>query len=269
MNDPVVVGVKSAYERAPASWGSGPARIYRALAAALVAASPIDLAHLLVLDLGAGTGVASHALADAGARAVGADLAEAMMRFDQRTRPPGVVADARVLPFRTASFDGVVAAFSVNHVPRPDRALAEAARVTTPGGVLLASTFPSVRQHPARPLVEQVLADAGYVRPAWFSNFKEELEPALGTPEAFIETARSAGVVDISVRDLDVETGVDDAADIVDWRLGMAQYVEFVASLDPDSYAKVRRAAVAAVSAHPIPVVPALFLTARVPHVVN
>ena len=38
------------------------------------------------------------------------------------------------LPFGDASFDAVVAGFVVNHLPRPERALAEFARVVRPGG---------------------------------------------------------------------------------------------------------------------------------------
>ena len=45
-----------------------------------------------------------------------------------------VVADMRTLPFGDASFSSVVAVQSIEHVPDPERAVAEAARVLEPDG---------------------------------------------------------------------------------------------------------------------------------------
>jgi demethylmenaquinone methyltransferase/2-methoxy-6-polyprenyl-1,4-benzoquinol methylase len=45
-----------------------------------------------------------------------------------------VTGDAESLPFADASFDGVCIAFGIRNVPDRDRALAEMARVTKPGG---------------------------------------------------------------------------------------------------------------------------------------
>jgi len=84
-----------------------------------------------VLDVGTGTGVAAHALADwfPAADVVGVDLAAAMI--DEARRKGGragfEVADASQLPFPDASFDLVVL---MNAVPFFD----EIARVLAPGG---------------------------------------------------------------------------------------------------------------------------------------
>lgn len=48
--------------------------------------------------------------------------------------------DVQNLPFDTDSFDVVIANHMLYHVPDPDRALAEIARVLSPDGLLLAST---------------------------------------------------------------------------------------------------------------------------------
>ena len=50
------------------------------------------------------------------------------VRFEQ--------ADARALPFADGAFDIVVFDSTLSHVPEPERALAEAARVVRPGGSL-------------------------------------------------------------------------------------------------------------------------------------
>jgi SAM-dependent methyltransferase len=52
-------------------------------------------------------------------------------------RTVGRVADAQELPFRSASFDVVVANYVLHHVPDTRRAVSEMARVLRPGGTLV------------------------------------------------------------------------------------------------------------------------------------
>ena len=98
-----------------------------------------------VLDLGCGTGVVARALAarfgftgtvtgvDQSAHFIAA--AERLATDDGvADRIELVVADAHALPFPDASFDAVVAHTLVSHVRDPLTVLAEAARVTRPGG---------------------------------------------------------------------------------------------------------------------------------------
>lgn len=81
--------VRAAYEAGAASWAAGPERVYGRFADALVGASPFDLAGRRVLDLGAGTGVASRALLASGAEPVGVDIPWHMLRQRDDERPPG------------------------------------------------------------------------------------------------------------------------------------------------------------------------------------
>ena len=83
-----------------------------------------------VLDLGCGIGHSFHLLAPR--ETVGVDVdAAALAGQDRET----VVADMRALPFSGASFDAVLSVQSIEHVPDPERVLAEVARVLRPDGV--------------------------------------------------------------------------------------------------------------------------------------
>jgi SAM-dependent methyltransferase len=89
-----------------------------------------------LLDVASGTGELAAAASARGATAVGVDLAEGMLE-EARSRHPGLEfrhADAEALPFGDGEFDAVTASFLYNHLERPERATAEAARVLRPGG---------------------------------------------------------------------------------------------------------------------------------------
>src|SRR6185437_9161700 len=76
-----------------------------------------------------------------GVDTVGVDVSAAMAAVARERRPrlPFVVADMRQLPFAPASVAGIVAFYSVIHLPRPyvPAALAELRRVLQPGAPLL------------------------------------------------------------------------------------------------------------------------------------
>src|SRR6185437_11243496 len=57
----VTTALRADYDAAAADWAGGPEAMYEALARSLVASAPVPLAGSLVLDLGAGTGVAGRA----------------------------------------------------------------------------------------------------------------------------------------------------------------------------------------------------------------
>jgi SAM-dependent methyltransferase len=89
-----------------------------------------------VLDVATGPGYVAERAAERGARVVGIDLAEGMLEL-ARQRLAGVEllrADAEELPFDASSFDAVIGGFVINHLPDPQRALAEAERVLVAGG---------------------------------------------------------------------------------------------------------------------------------------
>jgi len=91
-----------------------------------------------VLDAGCGSGrIFGYKLA-AGCRVVGVDIG-AELRDNPNVADP-VHGDVQRLPFADASFDAALASHVMEHLSRPDEALAEIARVLRSGGRLLLLT---------------------------------------------------------------------------------------------------------------------------------
>jgi len=226
----VSVGVGNAYTATGAAWQHGPARIYDELAEVLVAASPITLANRVVLDVGAGTGAASRAIARAGGHPVAVDLALGMLAVDRVRRPPATVGDGRHLPVASHTCGAVVAAFSYNHVPDPHLALVEAARVVIPGGAVAASSYAADDDHPVKAAVDAAAAAAGWRPEPWLADLRAGSIPVLATVEGAAAVAERAGLA-AHTRVIEVPFPHLTGQDLVAWRLGMASLAPFVASL--------------------------------------
>jgi SAM-dependent methyltransferase len=83
-----------------------------------------------VLDVGCGIGHSYELLAPR--ETVGLDVDPAALTGQDRQTWVG---DMRALPFGDESFSAVISVQAIEHVPDPERALAEARRVLEPGGV--------------------------------------------------------------------------------------------------------------------------------------
>lgn len=105
-----------------------------------------------ILDLAAGTGASSVALAGRGAQVVAADFSPGMIAEGERRHGRGaagggipnlsfVQADATALPFGDDEFDAVTMSFGLRNVNDPKKALRELLRVTKPGGRLVICEF--------------------------------------------------------------------------------------------------------------------------------
>jgi SAM-dependent methyltransferase len=95
-----------------------------------------------VLEVGCGEGTNMEVLADDGIEWWGCDLSALAVRRAAEKRPSGrvpflAVADAERLPFRSGSFDAVLAVSVVEHLPHPESVLEESVRLLKPGGRLL------------------------------------------------------------------------------------------------------------------------------------
>ncbi len=94
-----------------------------------------------VLEVGCGTGLVLERIAGFAKRAVGVDLSPGMLSKARERGLEVFEGSATKLPFENASFD-VCCSFKVlPHVPEIDVALSEMARVTRPGGVIIAEFY--------------------------------------------------------------------------------------------------------------------------------
>jgi len=98
-----------------------------------------------VLDVGCGAGFLSNDIALRGRDVTGLDIATDALAVahahDTSGRVRYLEGDALALPFEDDSFEAVCAMDLLEHVESPGRAIAEASRVLTPGGLFFFHTF--------------------------------------------------------------------------------------------------------------------------------
>jgi ubiquinone/menaquinone biosynthesis C-methylase UbiE len=94
-----------------------------------------------LLDIGCGTGHVLRGLSEDQFEVFGADFAHGMVKVASLEHPTRrfLAADARLLPFTTASFDVVTIIGVLEYIVEYERAVAELARVIRPGGTLVIS----------------------------------------------------------------------------------------------------------------------------------
>ena len=110
-----------------------------------------------VLEIAAGTGVVTRALASAlpeSTSIVATDLNQAMLDQASAVGTKRYVqwrqADAMQLPFQDAMFDAVVCQFGVMFFPEKSKAFAEAHRVLKPGGILIFNVWDRIEETNSR-----------------------------------------------------------------------------------------------------------------------
>ncbi|MGO1286289.1 MAG: demethylmenaquinone methyltransferase [Brachybacterium sp.] len=136
----------------------GQVRMWRDLMVEALQIQPGDT----VMDLAAGTGTSTSAIAREGARVVAADFSLGMMSEGRRRGAPVpfVGADGQHLPFATDSFDAAVISFGLRNVHEPRMALAEMVRVVRPGGRVVVCEFSTPSWGPFRTVYEKYLLRA-------------------------------------------------------------------------------------------------------------
>lgn len=150
-----------------------------------------------ILECGCGTGLILERLAEFANRAAGIDLSPGMLSLARERGLEVKEGSVTALPFDDATFD-VTCSFKVlAHVPDIGKALAEMARVTKPGGVILAEFYNPIslrglakRLGPAGKIGESTKESAVYTRfdAPW-------VLPRILPPNTRIETARGIRIV--------------------------------------------------------------------------
>ena len=117
-----------------------------------------------VLEIAAGTGVATRALATVlpeNVSIVATDLNQAMLDRAAAVGTKRVVewrqADAMQLPFEDETFDAVVCQFGAMFFPDKSKAFSEIRRVLTPGGVFIFSVWDRIKENEFADLVTAAL----------------------------------------------------------------------------------------------------------------
>jgi len=170
-----------------------------------------------VLDVATGPGYVAGRAHARGALPVGIDLAEGMLEAARRRHPNlrFVRGDAEQLPFEDGSFEAVVGGFVLNHLPSPDRAVAEAARVVCSGGCVAFSVW----DRPERMRVIGVVGEAIEA-----ARVEREAPIPSGGPDPYRFADDSefgallddAGLTEVSVETIDLIHRVADAEEL--WR---------------------------------------------------
>jgi ubiquinone/menaquinone biosynthesis C-methylase UbiE len=139
-----------------------------------------------VLEVGCGTGLILERVARIARKAVGIDLSPGMLKVARERGLDVKEGIATALPFEDASFDVTYSYKVLAHVPEIETALSEMARVTRPGGTVLAEFYNpwsvrylAKRLGPAGRISENTTEAAVYTRFDSPNRIREILPPSL------------------------------------------------------------------------------------------
>jgi SAM-dependent methyltransferase len=174
-----------------------------------------------VLDVGCGTGVAARAaraVLGPQAEVVGVDVNRYMLEvagtlshdIDFR------VGDARQLPIRDHSFDVVLCAHTLQFIADRPRVSAQMARVTKPGGRVVVSAWESLDRNP----YYAALADALLACMGPGVAFAITSACTLGGDRALRDLLLGAGLVDVTVTDVELPVHLGDLATFIPRHIG-------------------------------------------------
>ncbi len=152
-----------------------------------------------------------------------------------------IAGDMCALPFADCCFDAAVSGFAISHIDAPEDALVEMRRVVRGHGRVIASVFGEAEGRVSKDVVDEVARQFGYEPPDWYVQLKTRTEPKSNTPALLRRCAEAAGLEDIDVADLTVDSGLATPEAIVAYRTGLAHLAPFVDSLSASRRAALHR----------------------------
>lgn len=170
---------------------------------------------MALLDVACGPGYSAGRAAARGATAIGIDFADAMVAEARRLFPDAEFrhGDGEALDFADTSFDAVVCPFGLLHMPDPDGAIAEAARVLRPGGRYAFTVWCTADKHDLFAVVLGAVQAHG--------RMDVPLPPAppifrFSDPAECEGALRAAGFADVEVREIPLTWQAPSAEDVVE-----------------------------------------------------
>jgi SAM-dependent methyltransferase len=167
------------------------------------------------LDVGCGTGALSETILRTAAPAavVGVDPSEGFIEHARRQvqdpRARFEVGDAQQLSFAAETFDAAVSGLVLNFVPRPERAVAEMARVTRSDGVVAAYVW----DYAGEMQLMRRFWDAAVALDPAATELDEGRRFPICQPEALSRLWTEAGLEGVESRAIDVPTEFRDFDD--------------------------------------------------------
>jgi demethylmenaquinone methyltransferase/2-methoxy-6-polyprenyl-1,4-benzoquinol methylase len=151
-------GVAKRYDLVNDLLSLGRTKAWRKAATKIIAPAP----GMQILDVAAGPGSSSEPLHKAGATVFATDFSEGMLAVGRKTRPylNFSKVDALNLPFEANRFDVVTISFGLRNTSDYPKALAEALRVTKPGGRMVVVEFSHPTWRPFRTIYTEYLMKA-------------------------------------------------------------------------------------------------------------
>jgi SAM-dependent methyltransferase len=195
------------------------------------------------LDVGCGTGAITQTiLAQADPAAVqGVDASAGFVAYAQETTPDPraafAVGDAQALTAAAGTYDAAVSGLALNFVPQPERAAAEMARVTRPGGIVAAYVW----DYAGEMQLMRYFWDAAVAFDPAAESFHEGSRFPLCRPEPLAALFRGAGLHRVEARAIDVPTVFRDFDDYwLPFLSGQAPAPRYAMSLSEERRAVLR-----------------------------
>lgn len=202
------------------------------------------------VDIGCGNGAFTELVAARHAPAVieGIDPSEGQLAFARQRHKADVAkfqrGDAMALPFADKSFDVAIMALVIFFVPRPEKGVAEMARVTKPGGSVAAYVWDVLAGGlPFEPVHAEMRAMG--MKPARPPSFEAS------TTDALVTLWQRAGMTDIETRCIGVSRTFADFEDFWITNTMGAALAEALASMAPADVARLKEGVRARVPAGP------------------